>query len=332
MRRPLPLVLTSTLLAVSALSGCAAFSDDGAGSGEGSGDGVRVVAAFYPLQYVAQRVAGDRAEVANLTKPGGEPHDLEIPPSETAKIVDADLLVVESGFQPAVDDAVEQNAGGEVVDAADVVELLPAGDEHAGESAEEHAEHADEDHAEEGHAEEEGHDHGDVDPHFWQDPARMARLGDAVADRLAEVDPDHAEEYAANAERLRGELTDLDTAYDEGLAGCERDAVVVSHDAFGYLEKYGLTMQPIAGLSPGAEPTPADLARLQDLIGSEGITTVFSERLVSPRLSESLARDAGVTTAVLDPIEGLSDQTADDDYLSLMRSNLDALVKANGCR
>lgn len=324
--RLLPATLTGTLLAASALSGCAALSDDGGGSG--SGDGLQVVAAFYPLQYVAQQVAGDRAEVANLTRPGGEPHDLEIAPADTAKIVDADVLVVESGFQPAVDDAVEQNSTGEVVDAAEVVELLPAGEEHAGESAEEHAEHAEE----EGHSEEEGHDHGDVDPHFWQDPERMARLADAVADRLAEADPDHAEEYAANAERLRGELTDLDTAYAEGLADCERSTVVVSHDAFGYLEKYGLTMEPIAGLSPGAEPTPADLARLQDLIGSDGITTVFSERLVSPRLSESLARDSGVETAVLDPIEGLSDQTADQDYLSLMRSNLAALQKADGCR
>lgn len=324
--RLLPATLTGTLLAASALSGCAALSDDGGGSG--SGDGLQVVAAFYPLQYVAQQVAGDRAEVANLTRPGGEPHDLEIAPADTAKIVDADVVVVESGFQPAVDDAVEQNSTGEVVDAAEVVELLPAGEEHAGESAEEHAEHAEE----EGHSEEEGHDHGDVDPHFWQDPERMARLADAVADRLAEADPDHAEEYAANAERLRGELTDLDTAYAEGLADCERSTVVVSHDAFGYLEKYGLTMEPIAGLSPGAEPTPADLARLQDLIGSDGITTVFSERLVSPRLSESLARDSGVETAVLDPIEGLSDQTADQDYLSLMRSNLAALQKADGCR
>ncbi|WP_445256741.1 metal ABC transporter substrate-binding protein [Nocardioides aurantiacus] len=323
--RLLPATLTGTLLAASALSGCAALSD---GGGSGSGDGLQVVAAFYPLQYVAQQVAGDRAEVANLTRPGGEPHDLEIAPADTAKIVDADVLVVESGFQPAVDDAVEQNSTGEVVDAAEVVELLPAGEEHAGESAEEHAEHAEE----EGHSEEEGHDHGDVDPHFWQDPERMARLADAVADRLAEADPDHAEEYAANAERLRGELTDLDAAYAEGLADCERSTVVVSHDAFGYLEKYGLTMEPIAGLSPGAEPTPADLARLQDLIGSDGITTVFSERLVSPRLSESLARDSGVETAVLDPIEGLSDQTADQDYLSLMRSNLAALQKADGCR
>jgi len=107
--------------------------------------------------------------------------------------------------------------------------------------------------------------------------------------------------------------------------------VVVSHDAFSYLERFGLHIEGIAGLSPEAEPTPADLARLQDLIGSEGITTVFSERLVSQRLSQTLADDMGITTAVLDPIEGLSDETSDEDYLSLMRENLSALELANGC-
>ena len=108
--------------------------------------------------------------------------------------------------------------------------------------------------------------------------------------------------------------------------------MVVSHDAFGYLEKYGLEMEPIAGLSPDAEPTPADLGRLQRLITADGVTTVFSERLVSPRLAESLAGDLGITTAVLDPIEGLSSESADDDYLTLMRANLAALETANGCR
>jgi zinc transport system substrate-binding protein len=107
--------------------------------------------------------------------------------------------------------------------------------------------------------------------------------------------------------------------------------VVVSHDAFGYLSRFGLQIEGIAGLSPDAEPTPADLARIQDLIRTEGITTVFSEQLASPRLAETLADDLGVTTAVLDPIEGLSDETAGEDYLSLMRQNLAALEEANGC-
>jgi zinc transport system substrate-binding protein len=294
-----------------ALSGCGALGEDSAGTD----DGVQVVAAFYPLQYVSERVAGDHAEVENLTQPGGEPHDLELTPRETGAIVDADLVVFETGFQPTVDDSVASNATGEVLDVADAVDLL---------ETEEH---------EEAHAEgEEGHDHGDVDPHFWQDPVRMADLGDAVAERLGEVDPDHADDYTANAADLRADLEELDAAYEEGLATCERSTVVVSHDAFSYLTKYGLDMEPINGLSPDAEPTPADRARLQDLIREDGITTVFSERLGTERLANAVAEDAGVTTAVLDPIEGLGDETADDDYLSLMSANLEQLMEANGCR
>jgi zinc transport system substrate-binding protein len=160
----------------------------------------------------------------------------------------------------------------------------------------------------------------------------MADLADLVAARLGRVDPAHAAAFDANAARLRRQLTALDTAYAEGLADCARHTVVVSHEAFGYLAKYGLRLESVAGLSPGAEPTPADLARLQELIGTDGITTVFSERLGSPRVTASLARDTGVASAVLDPIEGLSDQTPGADYLSLMRENLRALENANGCR
>ncbi|MDQ4055233.1 MAG: metal ABC transporter substrate-binding protein [Actinomycetota bacterium] len=305
-----------------AMSGCAAFSDDAGGTD--TSDGVQVTAAFYPLQYAAQRVAGDHATVVNLTKPGGEPHDLELTVNETATIAEADLVVHEEGFQPAVDVGIKENAGGEVLDAATVVNLMDVE-----ESAEEHEEHSDEG---DEHADEEEHEHGDLDPHFWQDPLRMADLGDAVAERLAEIDPDHADDYNANAGDLRADLEALDSAYTEGLADCDRDAVVVSHDAFGYLEKYGLHLTGVAGLSPDAEPTPATLADLHELIRDEGITTVFSERLASPRFTEPLATDLGIRTAVLDPLEGLTDETTGEDYLSLMEQNLDALREANGCR
>jgi zinc transport system substrate-binding protein len=298
-------------LLLATTSGCAAFSDE-AGS---TGGKVQVAAAFYPLAFVAERVGADRVQVTNLTQPGREPHDLELTVKQTAEIEDADLVLLEHGFQPVVDDAVDQVATGAVLDVADVVELRAEG-----EHADEHAEGGDD------------HEHtGDTDPHFWQDPELIARLTDAVADELAEADPDHAEDYRANAAQLVGELDELSAAYDEGLTGCARDTIVVSHDAFSYLERFGLHIEGIAGLSPESEPTPADLTRLQDLIESDQITTVFSERLVSPRLTETLADDMGITTAVLDPIEGLSDETAGEDYLSLMRENLSALELANGC-
>jgi zinc transport system substrate-binding protein len=311
-----PALATSLLLGLvaSTLAGCSAFSDDGTGSGSGSSP--RVVAAFYPLEYAAERVAGDRAEVESLAKPGQEPHDLELTIKETALIADGSLVVYEKDFQPAVDDAIEQNAEGEVLDVSTAADLMAVEEEH-------------EAHEEEG-AEE--HDHGDRDPHFWLDPMRMADVADAIADSLADVDPDHADEYADNAADLRSDLEDLDAAYTSGLADCARGTVVVSHDAFAYLSKYGIHVAPIAGLSPEAEPTPADLAELHELIEHDGITTVFSETLAPPQLSQNLAEDAGVTTEVLDPIEGLTDDTADEDYLSLMEQNLEALELANGCR
>jgi zinc transport system substrate-binding protein len=312
-----PLLLAACLAGSVALSGCAALSDDT--SSTTSGGKVQVVAAFYPLQYVSERIGGNHAEVVNLTQPGAEPHDLEIPPKQTAEIVDADLVVYQKDFQPAVDDAIGQNAKGRTIDVGEVAGLEPR-------------DHDGHDHGSEDSSDEESHEHGDLDPHFWQDPLRLAKVGDAVARELSKADPAHADDYRANAADLRADLVSLDGDYEKGLASCTRDTVVVSHDAFGYLAKYGLEMEPVVGLSPGAEPTPADLARLQDLIRSDGITTVFSERLVSPRLTRSLASDMGITTAVLDPIEGLSDQTSGEDYLSLMKQNLAALQKANGCR
>lgn len=291
------------------LAGCSALGDE-------SDDGLQVATAFYPLQYAAERVAGDLAEVDNLTVPGKEPHDLELTVSETAVIVQADLVVFEGGFQPAVDDGIDQNATGTVLDVTTAADLLPIEDGHEEESEEEQAEH----------------DHGDLDPHFWQDPLRMAAVGDAVAEELAEIDPEHADDFRANAADLRADLDALDTEYAEGLADCERDTVVVSHDAFGYLAKYGLHLAPVAGLSPEAEPTLGDLADLQQLIDDEGITTVFSETLGSPRFTRPLADDLGLRTDVLDPLEGLASEGDTSDYLSLMRDNLAALQEANGCR
>ena len=323
MVRPLAAAALLTVTAA-ALSGCAftAFSNSSA-----TDDGrLTVVAGLYPLQWVAQEVAGSGVHVEDLTHPGQEPHDLELSPKETGDVAAADLVVYEKGLQAAVDQAVDQTAGGTTLDVGPVAGLEPL--DHGGHDDVSHhpGVTADEE------AEESAKDLGDLDPHFWQDPLKLAKVGDAVADALASIDPAHAAAYRDNAHALRARLERLDHEYATGLAHCDRDVIVVSHNAFGYLWRYGIDVEPIAGLSPDAEPTPADLGRLQQLIRRDGVTTVFGERLVSASLARTLADDTGVTTAVLDPIEGLTDATSDDDYLSLMRANLAALEKANGCR
>ncbi|WP_110205205.1 metal ABC transporter substrate-binding protein [Nocardioides daejeonensis] len=305
-------------------TGCSALSGD-----DGASQQDQVAVAFYPLEYAVSRVAGDHFDLVALTAPGKEPHDVELGIDKTAAVADSGLVVFESGFQPAVDRAVEQNATGRVLDVADVVDLVAAHRESSEESHDhEHESEHDHEAEEESH---DGHDHGNLDPHFWLDPLLMADLTDAIAAELAEIDPDHADEFSDNAAAFREELETLDRDYADGLATCKRDTVVVNHDAFGYLTRYGLHFEDIVGLSPGAEATIADQRRLEDLVEHEGITTVFSERLASDKAARTLADDAGVRLDVLDPIEGLSDQTSGEDYLSLMRSNLTKLKEANGC-
>jgi zinc transport system substrate-binding protein len=283
------------------------------GSSADASSGPNVVASFYPYAFVAERIAGDHATVTNLTAPGLEPHDLELTPQQVADIQDATVVVYEKGFQPAVDEAVDQSAQGLTLDTTTVVPLEDTG------------------------APAEPGDPGEPalsgDPHVWLDPNRLARITEAVAAELSRADAGHAAAYRANAIRLVARLHALDRDYREGLADCERTQFVTSHAAFGYLaQRYGLQMIAISGLSPDAEPSPQRLSELAALVRQDGITTIFSEVLASPALADTLAREVGVNTAVLDPIEGLPDSDSQQNYLTIMRANLAALRQANGCR
>jgi zinc transport system substrate-binding protein len=280
---------------------------------DASDDRPRVIASFYPFAFVAEQVGGDHVNVDNLTQPGSEPHDLELTPRQVADLTEAALVVFEQGFQPAVDDGVEQAelSDDATLDVADVVTLH---------TAEEHTEGGDHEHE------------GDLDPHVWLDPTAMQQIAEATAQRLIEIDPTHRRDYQRNVDELVGELQQLDEAYAQGLADCERRTIVTSHDAFGYLaDRYDLEQIPIAGIDPHAEPSPSEQAEIADLVRDDGVTTVFTETLVSDDVAESIADETGVTVATLDPIEGLSDDTSDDTYLTLMRDNLETLREANGC-
>jgi zinc transport system substrate-binding protein len=294
---------------------------------------LRVVTALYPFQFVSERVVGASAQVSNLVTPGAEPHDLELSPRQIIEIAEADVVVYQSGFQPAVDEAIAQNAPAAVVDVADVVTMQTVPDhEHGAEPVE----HTEDEHAgEEGHGEE-GHDHeleaGAADPHTWLDPANMAAVGRAVADTLAEVEPDEAATVRANADALERELDTLDRDFAAGLETCERREFITSHAAFGYLaSRYDLEQIGISGISPDAEPSPARIAEIHSEAELHGVTTIFTETLVSPAVAEAVAGDLGLTTDVLDPVEGLTEQSRGQDYIAVQRANLEALRTANGC-
>lgn len=305
-----PLALLGALPLVLLLAACGSSAKD-------SDDTTSVVASFYPFAFVAEQVGGTHVDVENLTSPGAEPHDLELKPKQVGDVQNADLVVYQQHFQAAVDEAVKQadRSDENVLDVSSVVKLKPlqegAEDGH--------------DHGEEGHEEEE-------DPHVWLDPQNMVEITKSVEAKLSAADPDNASDYAANAAKLISELETLGTGFETGLKTCRTRTIVTSHAAFQYLAaRYDLTQVPIAGLDPANEPSPSQLADITDLVRKDKITTIFTEELVSPAIADTIAKETGAKTATLDPIEGLSDATKGQTYLTLMHKNLETLREANSC-
>jgi zinc transport system substrate-binding protein len=299
------LVAVSVAVALVAAGGCGSSSSSGASK---HGDGrLDVVASFYPLAEAAAMVGGGDVSVTNLTPPGTEPHDIELTTRQVDRIHDADVVVyLGRGFQSAVERAVGRRDGNG--DGNGAVDGLQAVDR----------------------AKLSGRD-----PHVWLDPSMMTDIASAVTDALAKAEPAKADAFRGRFRSYRQSLADLLQEMQAGLAHCDRKVIVTAHEAFHYLaERFGLRQEAIAGLSPDAEPPADRLAALADDIERTGATTVFTEALVSPKVADALAREAHVTTAVLDPLEGLTKakQASGASYVTVMRENLATLRTALGCR
>jgi zinc transport system substrate-binding protein len=307
MRASLIPKLIVVALTVSVTMAAAACSPSTA-AGDGGSGRLQVVAAFYPVQEAAQEVGGNLVDVTNLTAPGVEPHDLELTPDQAEAIATADVvLYLGGGFQPAVQDAVGDASGMTI----DLLASLPTVNPP------------------------EGSETGlTVDPHVWLDPKLYETMVGQIERALAEAAPADASTFRHNADAYEQQISTLASDYTSGLASCQRTTIVTNHAAFGYLaSEYGLTQVAISGLAPEAEPSAQRFAQLKDLVEREGITTIFTEDLVSPKVAETLANEAGVDTAVLHTLEGLTadEVAAGDDYITQMRENLTRLEDALGC-
>lgn len=350
-RRIFPAFLAATALA---LASCSAEPSPQSAVPYGASDGQKltVYASFYPLQYLAEQVGSDMVTVESLTPPGAEPHDLELSPAKVAQLAQADAVVFLSGFQSAVDEAVAHNGPEHIIDVAPAVQLIAGEQDHD----HGHSDHADHDHAHEDHDHgqsdhdnhdhtdhvssgehadhehvEHDHDHGDQDPHFWLDPQRMAQAATAIGQAFAKADPENAQTYTTNAASVAKAMNELSTELVEGTKSCEHTTFITAHDAFGYLaDRTGLTQVGISGLDPDSSPSPARLAEVAKVVKEQGLSTIFTETLIDPKVSETLASDLGITTAVLDPLESQAD--ASKDYMDVMHDNIAALRKALTCK
>ncbi|MEK8228598.1 metal ABC transporter substrate-binding protein [Oerskovia sp. M15] len=324
--RPIRAALVSSvaLATTLTLAACGSGGASGGGSGGDASSTVDVLASFYPLQFVAERVGGDRVEVSNLTPPAAEPHDLELSPHRRARSAPR----TSSSTSPAS----KRRSTRPSTPSTGPRRRRDRGCGPRGAPGRDRRRREREHGGRRGRARRRARPlvRGRARPHFWLDPTRLIPVAEEVAAELSAVDPDGADEYAANLADLTADLTALDTELSEGLANCASPYLVTSHEAFGYLaERYGLEQVGITGIDPEAEPSPARLREVADIIRDHGVTTIFFETLTSPKVTQTLAQDVGVTAAVLDPLEGLSD--TDKDYLDVMRTNLEALRTGLTC-
>ncbi|GKQ36375.1 metal ABC transporter substrate-binding protein [Streptomyces sp. A012304] len=308
-------VAAVTALGLGTLSACSSES-----AAAGNTDKFDVVASFYPMAFLAEQIGGDHVKVTSLTQPGQEPHDLEISAKQTAQLQKSDAVLYLKNLQPSVDDAVAQSEVKTKIDAAKLTSLEEHGNEVGGHAAEHDDEH--------GHEEE-----GGLDPHVWLDPVKYAEVAKGVGAAFEKADPDHAADYKKNTTALVAKLDALNTKFKDGLADTRTKVFITTHAAFGYLaERYGLTEEAISGLDPESEPSGARVKELEKMAKADGVTTVFYETLVSDKTAKTIAKDAGLKTDVLDPIEGITSKSRGKDYIAVQEANLKALQTALGAK
>ncbi|MDR7484603.1 MAG: zinc ABC transporter substrate-binding protein [Armatimonadota bacterium] len=289
------------MLAALIAAGSTVFPE-GAPSGRAqAADPVTVAASFYPLYEFASAVGGRRARVRNLVPPGVEPHAYEPGARDVAVLSKTRLLVYNgAGFEGWVQ------------------RLLPSLPEHVirvNATA--------------------GLPLVGSDPHVWLDPVLAQQQVDNILAGFVRADPAHQSDYAAGAARLKADLQALHRRYAQTLQRCERRTFVTAHAAFGYLaRRYGLTMLSIAGLSPEVEPSPARLREIVRVVRRHGVRVIYFETLVSPKVAQTIAREVGAATGVLNPVEGLTpdQQRRGETYVTVMHENLRQLAEGLGCR
>ena len=273
-------------------------------------DKLQVAASFYPIAEFARNVGGDKAEVFVLVPDGAEAHDWEPSPSDLSRLGKAQVFVYNGVVEPWAKQALTALSERKILAVQTGLGLY----ERAGET-----------HEEEHHHHDHGCAHGKQDPHVWISPKKAIKQVERITAVLCEADAKNAKYYQDNSAKYVEQLKALDIQLTNLAKNAPRKVFVTAHAAFGHLaDDYGLKQLAVNGLSPHAEPTPADLQRLIKVVQEENVRYVFFETLTDPKLAKLVADETGAEISVLDPLEGLNEEGRKNklDYLQIMQRNI----------
>jgi len=280
---------------------------------------LQVVTTFYPMYEFTKNIVKNKAHVDLLIPYNIEPHDWEPTPKDIGNIQSADVLVYNSPSMETWISSIKKSLDKSqplFVEASEGITLM------------EGTEGEEEDHDEGEHHDEDEHM---LDPHVWLSPVLAQKEVQTITTALIKQDPKNKTYYEKNSQEYIQQLKELDEIYRKTLNDAHYKEIITQHAAFGYLAKeYGLIQVPIAGLSPSEEPSPAKLGELKKFAKQHHIDVIFFEETTSPKIAQTLARELGAETKVLNTIEGLSkkDQEKGLGYIEIMKENLTSLEKS----
>jgi zinc transport system substrate-binding protein len=264
---------------------------------------------------MAKNVGAEKALVSLLMPPGVEPHTFEPTPSDIIKINEADCFVYTGRFmEPWAEDIIKGviNKNLIVVDASKGTKMLPAAFHDGDEPV------------------------GSLDPHIWLDFDNVKIMVNNIAEALAAKEPVGQAFFKQRADDYNTKLIELDAAFRKTLSTCKSKEIVYGgHYAFGYLAKrYGLSYVAAQGVSPDAEPTARDLARLVDQIKKNNIKYVFYEELTSPKIAETIAGETNAKLLLLNPAANLTKDQFERgvSFFDILHNDLENLKIGLECR
>lgn len=310
-------IILASILAMSVFaSGCSKKAESNVDN-----DKLTVYTTVFPVYDFVRNIGQDKVNLNYIIPPGVEPHDYEITPKVLKDIQNADLLIKNGlGIDNFVD-KIESESDLKIVTASEGITPLTYSEE------EEHDHEHDHDHDHEEEISDE-HNHGEYDPHVWLDIDLAIKECTNIKDALIESDEENKEYYEENYNNYIKELENLNTKYNKELKNITKNDIIVSHDAYGYLcEKYDINQISITGISANQEPSLSKISEISNYVKDNNIKYILFDGLVNPKVSQTIANEANVDTAILYSIDGLTKKDFDNNasYVSLMEKNLETL-------
>ena len=258
-----------------------------------------IYTSFYPVYEFTKRIVGDKYHVVSLVPPGSEPHDFELTARQVARIYDSKALFINGLDMEVWSSSLDSHIKKKTYVLSNGIETRKEG--------------------------------GITDPHIWLDPLKAIEEMRNVTTYMSQIDSENTSFYEANFIVARNGFLQLDEELAGICASFSNKNVLVNHAAFGYMcDRYGLNQISVNGLEPSSTPGPKTIVDIINKVNEYHVNTIFTEELSSPEVSELIARECGIKTDTLNPLEGLEQEEIDagENYISVMKDNFARLKEA----